>query len=193
MKAILLILFPVLFFLYGCDLFSTRPAEDPDQPRSNFQTAVTPEILISNLINAFGDKNVENYLACFADSSFTSRKFQFSPSSGSLSQFPFLGDDWNRKSEEQYFNNMKSRVAENSAIVLALFNSSTNPQGDSLIYTSGYSITVPLMGTDIPENFQGELRFSMIRDDRAVWVIYFWQDTKNSDLPSWSELKGRFY
>jgi hypothetical protein len=37
------------------------------------------------------------------------------------------------------------------------------------------------------------LKFSMIRDSRLIWSIYLWQDIKSTQLPSWSELKGRLY
>ncbi|MEO8399746.1 MAG: hypothetical protein ABI550_08045, partial [Ignavibacteriaceae bacterium] len=183
----------IFLFIYGCDLFGTRSAEEPDLPRSNFEPAVTTDILIQNLINSFSDKSVENYLACFSDSSFTDKTFLFSPSGGAVSQFPSLSDNWGRKNEEQYFNNLKTKVTENSSMVLELFNVKTSPQFDSLIYTASYSLTVPLTDESIPEHYEGDLKFSMIRDARSVWVIYFWQDTKSSDTPSWSELKGRFY
>jgi len=44
-----------------------------------------------------------------------------------------------------------------------------------------------------PKDYQGDLRFNMVRDSRSIWVIYYWQDTKSTALPSWSELKGKFY
>ncbi len=182
-----------VLILSGCDLFETRDAEIPDQPRSNFQSAVTPQILIQNLIYSLQDKNVENYLACFSDPSFIDKVYKFSPSSGASSQFPSLANDWSRKDEEQYFNNMKSKIPENLPVTLILSNTVSSPQGDSLLYSASYSLNVPHNDANIPRDYQGDLQFSMIRDSRSVWAIYYWQDTKNSDLPSWSELKGRFY
>ena len=69
MKYIFLLFFPI--FIFGCDLFSVRDAEAPNQPRSNYQLAVTPDILIENLQNSLKDKSMENYIASFANSSFT--------------------------------------------------------------------------------------------------------------------------
>ena len=191
MKLLVLISFALV--LNGCDIFNTRSAEPPNQPRSSYQQPVTPDILISNLVSSLEDKNVENYLACLSDSSFTHRVFVFSPSSAALSQFPSLSDNWGRKNEEQYFNNMISKVSDNVQITLSLSNVSISPLGDSLIYSASYSLSVPNNDANIPNNYQGDLKFSMIRDSRATWSIYNWQDTKSSDLPSWSELKGRFY
>lgn len=176
----------------GCDLLQTRDAQQPNQPRSNYQQAVAPEILIGNLVNSMQDKDVQNYISCFIDSSFTNVKFHFSPSSGAISQYPFLSIGWSVRDEEQYFNNLITKVTEGSLITLSLTNEQYSPQGDSLIYTATYSINVPNNQSE-PKDYQGDLRFTMVRDSRSIWVIYFWQDTKSTNLPSWSELKGRFY
>jgi hypothetical protein len=191
MKYLFLILFSFVFF--SCELFTTRNAEEPVQPRSNFQPAVEPSILIQNLIYSFADKNVENYLACLTDSTHSEKAFSFSPSGGASAQFPELADKWGIKNEEQYFNNVKVRVPVDIPITLSFSGSQENPLGDSLIFTSSYSINIPHNDSDIPMNYQGELRFHLIRDNTSIWRIYFWQDIKSSDVPSWSELKGRFY
>lgn len=192
MKIFLLII--IFSMINGCDLFTTRTAQPPNQPRSNYQQAVTPDILIQNLVNSLSDKNVENYLTCFSNPSYTQKTFLFSPSSSSLSQFPALGDSWGVKNEEQYFNNMISLVPSSMQIVLTISNPSMNPQGDSVFYTASYFLNVPASDQNFPQNYQGDLRFSMARDSRSLWVIYFWQDSKNnSSLPSWSDLKGRTY
>lgn len=186
-----LILFLQILFLIGfsgCDLFTTRQAESPNQVNSNFQNPLTPEDLITNLKNAIHDGNVQNYLACLADSLFTEKKFSFAPSSSAALQFPALSQNWDRSDEEQYFNNIKTYQMN-----LSLSNENSSPQGDSLIYLATYSLSVLFDNTGVPRVYQGELRFDMVRDSRGVWVIYFWQDTKNGDYPSWSELKGRFH
>lgn len=181
------------FYLAGCDLFTTREAEPPDAPRSDYQIAFTPEILISNLVNSLKDKDIENYLSCLSDSSFTDKIFTFSPSSEALSQFPALGDNWNKKNESQYINNLKIKIPDKLPITLSLTNSSSSVHGDSITFVASYSLSTPFSDATIPANYQGELIFEMVRDSRFVWSIYFWRDIKGSNLPSWSELKGRFY
>ncbi len=189
MKLIILISFSLL--IASCDLFNTRTAETPNQPRTNFQQAITPDLLIENLVNSLHDKSVENYLSCLSDSSFTNKGFVFSPSSGALSQFPSLAGNWTEKNEEQYFNNLKVKVPDNLPVTLTLTNESYSPQGDSVIYTASYFLSVPTQDPNLPQSYQGDLRFNIVRDSRAIWSIYYWQDSKNSQLPSWSELKGR--
>lgn len=181
----------VTFLLVGCDIFNARDAEEPDQPRSTYQPPATPDDLLSNLVNSFIDKDVNNYSASFSDENFTNKKFQFSPSSGAVSQYPFFMD-WDKKDEENYFNNMILRVNENSQIILKLTEISRNTLVDSLVYTASYTLDVPFSDSELPQNYQGDLTFKMVRDSRSVWSIYFWQDNKSTGLPSWSDLKGRF-
>jgi hypothetical protein len=126
------------------------------------------------------------------DSSFSEKKFVFLPSSGAISQYPFLLTDWDVKEEDRYMQNLVTKVSSETPITLSLSNEIYSPQGDSLIYTATYSINVPDQESE-PQDYQGDLRFNMGRDNRSVWVIYLWQDTKSTALPSWSELKGKFY
>ncbi len=100
---LLILYISFIFAAAGCDLLQTRNAEAPNQPRSNYEQAVTPQILVSNLVNSLKDKDVQNYINCMVDSSFSDKKFNFSPSSGALSQYPFLLNDWSLRDEDQYF------------------------------------------------------------------------------------------
>jgi len=179
--------------IIGCDLFTTREAEPPEKPRSDYQTAFTPEILISNFINSLKDKDIENYLSCLSDPAFTNKIFAFSPSSEALSQFPALGDNWNKSNESQYMNNLKVKIPDELPITLIFSNVSSSLHGDSITFVASYSLNVPLNDATIPSNYQGELIFELVRDSRLVWSIYFWRDIKGTLSPSWSELKGRFY
>jgi len=88
MKKIIFIITSI--FISSCDLFTTRDAQPPEKPRSDYQTAFTPEILISNFINSLRDKDTENYLSCLSDPAFTDKIFAFLPSSEALAQFPAL-------------------------------------------------------------------------------------------------------
>ncbi len=185
--------FILCFIITSCDIFNTRDAERPTQPRSDFQPAATVDQLIQNLVSALKDKDVTNYLNCLSDSSFTDKIFHFSPSSEAASTYPTL-IDWNRRNEEQYFTNMSIKVSDNSQIVLTLNESSRNNFGDSTFYTASYILDVPFVNSNseiTPITYEGTLTFKMVRDSRSVWSIYFWQDNKNTTTSlSWSDLKG---
>lgn len=183
-----------LIILSGCDIFDTRVAEQPSQPRSNFINAVKPEDVLTNMVNSLQDLNSKNYLACFTDTSFSNRQFSFAASSTALSQFPQMAEGWGKNEEAQYFLNMINRISDEKQITLNLSNPLFgSPQGDSLIFTASYSLSVPHNEKNIPTVFEGDLSFNMLRDSRKIWSIYFWRDTKSNELPTWSELKGRFY
>jgi hypothetical protein len=184
----------IIISLSGCDIFTTREAEQPNQPRSNFIPALTPEDVLTNLKSSLEDLNVENYLACFSDSAFSERQFRFAASSTAISQFPIMAAGWGKMEEQQYFLNMKNKIPEEKQILLTFFDIQIgSTQGDSTIFTGSYSLNVPHNDPGVPVLFEGELSFSMNRDSRSVWTIHFWRDNRSGEMPSWSELKGRFY
>jgi hypothetical protein len=189
MKVALVILFLISGVIAGCDIFSTRDAEQPTLPRTNFPQAFEHATLIDNFIASYREKSIFDYLICFSDSVLTGKSYTYIPSSGAASQYPAL-QDWNLRHEEDYFKNVMSEVGD-LPVTLILSNSNFSQQGDSIVHTASYSLTVPLQEQGIPQNYQGDLIFYLLRDN-LIWKIYFWQDIKSSDSPSWSELKGRF-
>lgn len=191
MRLIVILILPALLFI-SCDLFTTRPSEEPESPRSNYNIATTPEILIQNLKDSFRDKVSDNYLACFIDSSFSDKKFSFLPSAESSSKYPFLMN-WSLQGERSYFINLINSVSEDASIVLNMENEEKNFSGDSTVYSAQYSISIPVTDDQKPKYYQGTLRFIMLRDSRLQWVIYRWEDVKDKNFLSWSELKGRYY
>ena len=183
----------IAFSISSCDLFETRDAETPNQARSTYEQPVEPETVLNNLVNSLSDLNVSNYSACFVDSSYSGKTFTFIPSAGASLQYPELISGWSINSEEQYFNNLVTRIPEDAQITLTLSNDNYNLLGDSAIYTATYTLNVPQNESSIPTNYTGEMRLSLIRDSRSLWSIYYWQDIKKDDNSSWSELKGRLY
>lgn len=179
--------------MVGCDILTTRDAEPPDDTKSSYVDAFERKTVIQNLINAFSDKNKDDYLKSFSNLNFTNKLFRFVPSSTALTRY-IVWNDWNLSSEVQSFNNMKTLVPDDFRINLSLSSSdnSFSVFGDSLKYSSEYFINVP-QRDDNPLNFQGNVEFSMLRDSRSIWVIYFWKDNAVEDNPSWSDLKGSLY
>lgn len=186
-----ILLFIVL--VSGCDLLSVRVAEPPEEARSNYIQATTPQLLIENLSNSLKEKNTQNYLSNLSDSLFSKISFQFVASAGASSRFPGLMENWSIKSEEQYFNNLKNKILTEQPITLTLSEVVQNSFGDSLFYSASYFLNVPHSDAANPKQFQGELKLKLIRDQRSVWSIYYWQDLKSGELPTWSELKGLYY
>ena len=185
----------VLNSFISCDLFTTRDAEIPDQSRSNFQPPVEPAVVIDNLKNSLSDKNIENYIACFVDTIFSQRTFNFSASSEAVSLYQIFLQGWGLNEEKRYLSGAINKVPKDFPITLILSNENySSLSGDSSIYTATYVLSLPVLSGDpTPTNYAGNLQFNMVRDSRSEYVIYFWKDTKSQTLPSWSELKGSFY
>ena len=79
--------------LAGCDIFTTRDPETPDQSKSNYTDAFERETVIQNLINSFADKNSIDYLKSLANLDFTNRPFLFVPSSTALTRYQTIWAD----------------------------------------------------------------------------------------------------
>ncbi len=180
-----------LMFLISCDIVNTRDAAEPEEGRSDYLIASEPGIGIKKLMNSFSDKDVVNYKNSFV-TGFSNKVFSFLPSGTALLTYSNIWPTWNLDSEVEYFNNLKITAPDDLPVTLTLSLSLESfgiILGDSLKYTSEYSINVPQKNSDA-RNYQGNLEFSMTRDSRSVWVIYFWKDNAVGNNSSWSDLKG---
>ena len=193
MKWIIYIVLPA--FLVSCDLFNTRSPEGPDQTKSNYTPPDQPTILIQNMINSFTDKNTDNYRKSFESvGDLANNTFTFVPSSAAQVAYQGIWDGWDINSEVQYFKGIQTSVPDALPMTLTLSTEQTSFSvlgADSVKYSSSYSISIPQINSDVL-NYQGNVEFTMIRDSRQLWVIYFWKDNAIGDSPSWSDLKGSY-
>lgn len=190
-KKIVLIL--LIFSFIGCDIFKTRTPENPVQVRTKWTPTTTVDILIDNLKSSLNEKSTENYLRCLIDSITTNRNFVFIPASESYAIYPNLFMNWGVLNERIYFENVKSRLKENSGMTLSLYNEERGTvQGDSLIYAADYQLLVDHSLEDMPKKFEGHLQFTLFRDFKGEWAIITWKDMKKNESKTWSDLKGRF-
>ncbi len=191
MKNIFLIVLISVFA--GCDLFETRSPENPTTPRTSWVPATSPGILISNFKNSLTDKSTENYLNCFVDSIVTGKAFSFVPTSEGVTLFPSLFSNWTLSNERAYFENIKSKLRENSSFSLSCFNENEGTiAGDSMTYSADYLLFVDHGISEIVKEFHGHMQMTLFRNTRGEWAVSFWRDSKRNENPSWSELKGRF-
>jgi hypothetical protein len=191
MKIQIKILFALLILgCFGCDIFDVRDPENPTDTRSGYIVPVQPNDVIQNLITAFRERNANDYRKNFAEGPpIVERVFFFVPSGNVVASFP---SEWFIDEEFQYFNNLISRTPPDNPINLSLINEQYDIQADSALYSAEYSLSVPILNAD-PQIYEGSLKFTMIRDNTNIWVIYFWEDIATSGKQSWSELKVEFY
>lgn len=196
----LIIFTAMLIVLQSCDLFSTRTPELPDTGRSTFQPPFTPEIVISNFTNAVKEKNIDNFAACFSDTSKNfSASYRFIPSTEALGKFGTLFFGWNIESERNAFSSLISNMDSD---VFPILNFSNNEQyqfeikqQDSAIFESDYHLTVNHESQTIETVFAGTLRFLIKSGSDGTWSIEQWTDMNpsgDSILVTWSSLKAGF-
>ncbi len=186
-------IFLLLFILIsGCGIFDTRDVEPPTDPRSNFTPPTSPDIVIINLQFAVAEKNLINYMACFVDTNFSSRKFTYQADVNSQVQYPiFLF--WNLSNEKAYYTNLLALTNAQSNSHLFLSNEMLNTSLDTAIYDADYLLRFEHQRTTVAQTLKGKLRFYMAADSRNLWSIHNWFDFKeNADDTTWSVLKANF-
>jgi hypothetical protein len=177
----------------GCDIFKTREPENPVQSRNTWIPATTIEILLDNFKSSLNEKSTENYLRCLVDSTLTGKSFEFIPSVESFANYSVIFLSWKLQSERTYFENLKSKLKDESGITLSLFNEDRGTiLGDSVNYSADYLLIVNHSVENLPKEFQGHLQFTLMRDVKGEWSILRWKDNKKNENLTWSDLKGRF-
>ena len=178
----------------ACNIFETRTPEPPSQSSSTFVPATDPSLVFSNMTNAFHDLNSVNYLKSFADSSLAGRTFSFEPTQEAKVKYGGVFLTWNRQSEQQYFENMRSKIPSGSTATLTWESlTAQSLQSDSAQYEATYSLTAPHTVATLPTEATGKAQFLLIADRSGSWVIWRWIDlTTSASTFSWSDLKGAF-
>jgi len=178
----------------ACNIFETRDPEPPSQSSSIFVPATEPSLVFSNMTNAFRDLNSVNYLKSFADSSSAGRSFSFEPTQQAKIKYGGVFLTWSRQSEQQYFENLRSKIPSGSAATLS-FESLTvqSLQSDSAQYEATYRLTVLHTVATLATEARGKAQLLLIADRSRNWVIWRWIDlTTSTGTFSWSDLKGAF-
>ncbi len=172
-------------------MFDTREVQPPTGNRSTYVQPITADNVLDNLKFAIAEKNLDNYLKCFVDSNFSTRRFKFFPDALSQSQYPvFL--NWSLNNERVYYSNLISFTSENASRNLFI-NSSVNIGIDSAIIDADYLLVYDHNKLNIPKVFKGKLRFIMGIDNRSLWSIHNWYDFVNDNNDTtWSVLKANF-
>ncbi len=185
------------FFLVSCDMFSTREPELPSSGKSTFIPATEPNIVIENFKNALLEKNTDNYVSCFADTTSKSKtSFSYVASGAGLAAFPSTFDYWGIDSERRYFNSLIGNIHSDLSILLVLSSTKLDfVSPDSTLFIADYQLQTPHNITDLPKEFRGSLQFTLSKQSNGLWTINRWIDNnpKLTDTVtySWSILKAR--
>ncbi|MFQ5709586.1 MAG: hypothetical protein ACE5HO_19185 [bacterium] len=184
-----------LSVLCGCrSPFSTRTPEPPDQNSSNFIPPSIPEIVFVNLQVAVGEKNVENYMLSFVDTTRSQQRFVFLPDQGVAATQPGTFTGWNLEDERQYLNRVFQATPTDSAHSLSFAEENRVEGATTATFTQNYTIVLrhTRQSDNIPVLYRGQSKFWLEKDDTGNWAIYRWEDFNNDFDASWSELKAFF-
>jgi len=177
----------------SCGLFEPRQAEAPTQPGLDFQPALDPASVISNLIAAVGQKSETNYIRCFTDPTTSTRTFTFTPSSEGVAVYGSIFANWGRSEELNYFRNLHARSGPTAYSNLQLTEKSApSITADSVVYYYDYVFQFEHSDKTFPTTAQGSLIFTVVPDNSGLWAIYRWVDLKTTSAISWSMFKGKF-
>lgn len=189
-----IIFLTILVLLVSCDSFLPRDPEDPDTNETSFQRPSNPNIVVSNLISAFTNKNTVNILRCFQDD-LNNDDFEFIPTQDVLAFNPSFFLNWNLKKEElaliALFNSMDKSIKP----ILTITNQKVNVSPRSAIIEASYYINIKQKQVEDAEiEYEGKLVFNLVSTAEDYWYIQKWQDLniEVSQLSTWSKLKYNF-
>ena len=181
------------FTILGCGILETREPQPPAQTSSTFVPATSPNLVLTNLVNAVRERNTDNYIRCLVDPNFSDKKYSFVPTQEAQSQYFTVFNSWTLSEERGYFENLKSQTPNVGTTGLFFSNEKFESiQSDSALYTATYNFVFQHTVSGVPQEAKGQLQFFMGTDRNRLWMIYRWVDLKTGSDFSWSEMKGRF-
>lgn len=189
----MVILLSLLFA--GCENpFTTREPEPPEQNASNFIPPTTPEIVFVNLQIAIKERNVENYVRSFVDTTRSTNRFEFFPDQGVAAAHPGIFRDWQLLDERRYVTQLLQATPADSIRNLRFIEENRTETVSMATFTQSYELIVrhARQVNHIPVEYRGQSRFLLEKNDTGDWAIYRWEDFANDEDASWSELKALF-
>jgi hypothetical protein len=189
----------LIIILGGCNLFSTRNPEEPDETKGTYEPPLDPETVMFNFEFSVTEMNLQNYSSCFwQNKGSTGPEYFFIPTSETAGLYPSVFSMWNYDAERKYFSSLISNITSGKNPELMLKNQEyTYKSSDSAIFQADYIITIDHSKSGIPKTFGGKLEMALYPDkSNGLWSIRRWTDNKlpsDSIEFSWSDMKAQFY
>jgi len=184
--------------------FNTREPEKPVSGSEVYDNATDPSVVLDNMIMAFREKNLTEYVNVFASDNDGgvpgAYMFSFEPEP-SLNE-SFIGR-WTLTDEQAYFRNLINSSSGNYPVLSLSFNVpeysftpiTSGSQNDS-VRTGSMQYILTVDSGDSTAIYNGNLEFKLFRSTAdQFWYIYHWQDNAIEQNPnrSWSYLKIQYY
>ena len=189
MKSIRWMIIILIILLSGCEVFSPRDAENPEQPAAWNTFQVTPAKTLENLVYAYNYReNVYNYTNLFYDNFY----FFFDPQD--VADFSLPGY-WGKASEIDMLMNAYQRINPGSSMQLTLtpiLSQSDNIQVNRAWFYRNYELTIAHSIVDFPTLFTGKSEIYMEKDNNGFWKIKEWKDYRLISSWTWGRMKNEF-
>lgn len=175
--------------LYSCSL---RDAESPVTSRSTYYPPTTPELVTVNLMYSIIEKDKDNYMKCFVDTSYSLRRYTYEPDAVSGNQYPIFRN-WNLSNEKSYYTSLLSLTNAGGTSNLFFSNSNLNSFGDTAFFDAEYLLHFDHQKTNVAKTLKGNIRLILSADSRNLWSIHRWKDIQvTSADTTWSVLRANF-
>ncbi|MBC8042228.1 MAG: hypothetical protein IAF08_02170 [Rhizobacter sp.] len=176
--------------LASCNLFTPRDPESPQTEQANWQLPVTIDLLISNFRNAFGDRNLLNYMRSFSPeptaSAVVNTAYVFIPTAESPAGI-FAG--WNTASEENFFRRFSASIKTGfgASLLLTEIERTQSPQQAQIEFM--YRLRATYTDAALGSESSGKMLLTLSQSAGGTWFISQWQDVKDTSSVTFSELK----
>lgn len=175
-----------LLVLCGCDIFSTREAQDPTETAQWHTFTVTPGMVLDNLEFAFEEpQNLSRYQEILTGD------FRFEFDLQDVNQYG-TPIQWDRDTETEALGLLYSGIGEETEIQVELLEIAGEPD----VIMTGYAeihreytidLSPPPEGSD--GLFHGRM-FLYIVEQEGFWRIGIWSDERDQESsPTWGKLK----
>jgi len=199
LKRLYPIILIVLVAVSGClkNPFDTRGSQQPAGTTGTWETPATPEVMITNLVYAYNEKNIQNYQDCF-DSAFVFSAYEDSIEAEAQGN-GYLFQNWDKAVEVTTTENIFTTFSQNGNYLdLTMSISSDNPDniGDTLaVLYRNYTLTIIKsdslqIDTTMAE---GLASFTLNQSSLNLWTICLWEEIPSGRSGyDWGDFKAEY-
>ena len=201
-KLLFLLLWSLFFCFYlpGCkNPFKTRKSPEPITTEGTWDTPYLPKIVIENLLHAYNEKIIGNFILCLCDS------FRFSAPEDSIEAVQDnreeLFANWDRSTEINVTNSIFTTFRQNVDSISYVLSFDPSPSvpddvGETVaVLLRNYQLFIFNLKSAPPETTlaKGTATFHMRQTSLNWWSIYFWSDIPDvSGGDDWGDFKAEF-
>lgn len=184
----------VVFFACA-NPFTTREPQPPQKTVSNYIPPITPEMVFDNMRFAILERNAENYMRSFVDTTRSEKKFEFVPDQGVAAANPGVFQNWSLSEERLYITLLFQATPADSLHELRFDEPRVEEGATTATFTQNYQLIMlhTRQGEGIPVLVKGQAKFWLEKNHTGDWAIYRWEDFTNGVDATWSKLKALIF